>query len=92
MTRTPDKAAPAPAPAAAPEETAATEATGRSFSDRAAGLADLVREHPKTAMAAGAAVAAGVAAAIPLARRSWGNGAATTSSGGKSGGGKAKKG
>jgi hypothetical protein len=54
-----------------------------TLSERAGKLADLARDNPKTAMAAGAAVAAGViaAAAIPLVR-------GRKSSGGKSGGGK----
>lgn len=97
MSTIPNKAMPHAAPTAASEapetETTETGAASPTLSERAAGLAELVREHPKTAIAAGAAVAAGVAAAIPLARN-WGKGAATTSSGGgnKSGGGKAKKG
>ena len=41
----------------------------RTLAGRAAGLLDTVREHPRTAIAAGALAAAGVAAAIPLARR-----------------------
>jgi len=65
--------------AAQPElETATLRPT---FSERASGLAEMVREHPKTAIAAGAIVAAGVAAAIPLARRrsnGRANGAGTT--------------
>ena len=53
---------------ATPEAVAEDEREGetRTFATRAA---DLVREHPRTAIAAGAIAAAGVAAAIPLARR-----------------------
>ena len=68
MSNIPNRAIPHAGPAAEVE----TEAeTGRSFSERVAGLAELARDNPKTAIAAGAAVAAGVvaAAAIPLARR-----------------------
>lgn len=54
-----------------------------TFAQRAAGLAELVREHPKTAIAAGAVVAAGVAAAIPLARRGRANGGANANAGGE---------
>lgn len=42
------------------------EGDTRTLATRAA---DLVRDHPRTAIAAGAIAAAGVAAAIPLARR-----------------------
>lgn len=58
-----------PAPPAGPP--AEDIAPAPTFAQRAGGLADLVRENPKTAIAAGAAVAAGaaLAAAIPLARR-----------------------
>ena len=42
------------------------EGDTRTLATRAA---DLVRDHPRAAIAAGAIAAAGVAAAIPLARR-----------------------
>jgi hypothetical protein len=47
-----------------------TETTPPTFSQRAAGLFGTVRDNPRTAIAAGAVLAAGVAAAtaIPLAR------------------------
>ncbi len=82
MSNIPNSAIPHAGPAA---ETETEAETGRSFSDRVAGLAELARDNPKTAIAAGAAVAAGVvaAAAIPLARRRT---ASTTDSPGKSGG------
>lgn len=87
MSRTP---ASAPPPTAADEagdtQTLVRRATdgARRAADSAASaagrLATLVREHPKTAIAAGATVAAGMAAAaaIPLvkARRGSANGAA----------------
>ncbi len=66
---------------AMPHAAAEAEAEGdtRTFATRAAGLFETVRDHPKTAIAAGAIAAAGVAAAIPLARRgrSRANGADT---------------
>jgi len=91
MSNIPNSAIPHAGPAA---ETETEAETGRSFSERVAGLAELARDNPKTAIAAGAAVAAGVvaAAAIPFARR---RGASTTDSPRKSGGkgdGKAKSG
>ena len=51
---------------AMPHAQAEEEGDTRTFATRAA---DLVRDHPRTAIAAGAIAAAGVAAAIPLARR-----------------------
>lgn len=68
MSRIPNSAIPH-AQAAEPETEAEAEA-GRGFSGRVASLAELARDNPKTAIAAGAAVAAGVvaAAAIPFAR------------------------
>jgi hypothetical protein len=46
------------------------EASGPSFKERAGKIAETARAHPKTTVAAGAAVIAGVAAAaaIPLVR------------------------
>jgi hypothetical protein len=69
MSRIPNSAMPHAGPA--PEMTNEPEqGGGTTFADRASGLAELAREHPKTAIAAGAAVVAGMAAAaaIPLAR------------------------
>jgi len=86
MSSIPSKAMPHAAPTAE-TEAAETAAASPTLSDRAAGLAELVREHPKTAIAAGAILAAGAAAAIPLARsrsRGRANGADT-------GGGQSKK-
>lgn len=74
MPKTPDTNA---APAGPPAEDIAPAPT---FAQRAGGLAELVREHPKTAIAAGAMVAAGVAAAIPLARRARANGSGASES------------
>jgi len=70
MPQTPDTILP---PAGPPAEDIAPAMT---LSERAAGVADLVREHPRTAIAAGAALAVGVAAAaaIPLARARRANG------------------
>ncbi len=84
MSNIPNSAIPHAGPAA---ETETEAETGRSFSERVAGLAELARDNPKTAIAAGAAVAAGVvaAAAIPLARRRT---ASTTDAKGKASGGK----
>ena len=85
MSSIPSKAMPHAAPTAETEETGTTAASP-TLSERAAGLAELVRDHPKTAIAAGAVLAAG-AAAIPLARArslSRANGADT-------GGGQARK-
>ncbi len=66
MSRIPNSAMPHAGPAEAETE----DAGGRTWSQHAADLAELVREHPKAAIAAGAAVTAGVvaAAAIPLVR------------------------
>jgi hypothetical protein len=54
---------------AMPHAVAEEEGDSRTLATRAA---DLVREHPRTAIAAGALAAAGIAAAIPLARRGSG--------------------
>jgi len=64
------------------------EESGGGIGDFAGGLRDLVRDNPKTAMAAGAAVLAGAvaAAAIPLVK------GARAKSGGAKSGGRAKSG
>jgi hypothetical protein len=69
----------------------AREETDESGAGFAGGLRDLVRDNPKTAMAAGAAVLAGAvaAAAIPLvkgARAKSGSSGRSKSGGSKSGG------
>jgi len=84
MSSIPNNAMPHAAPAAEAETGAGTASP--TLSERAAGLAELVRDHPKTAIAAGAVLAAG-AAAIPLARarsRGRANGAGTGGGSGKS--------
>ena len=60
-----------------------------TLGERAGKIADYARENPKTAIAAGAALAAGAlaAAAIPLVR-----GRSKSSGGGKSGGSSSKSG
>ena len=80
MSSIPNRAIPHAAPAAETEdeggETLTLAKRVREQADRAAAL---IRENPRTAIAAGAAVAAGVAAAaIPLvkSRRAKANGAA----------------
>jgi hypothetical protein len=81
MSRIPNSAMPH-AKAHEPEETG-----GGSF---AGGLRDLVRDNPKTAIAAGAAVLAGAvaAAAIPLVKGARAKADGAKSSGGRSGGSK----
>jgi hypothetical protein len=63
------------------------EESGAGF---AGGLRDLVRDNPRTAMAAGAAVLAGAvaAAAIPLVKGARAKSGGSKSSGSKSGGAK----
>lgn len=80
MSRIPNSAIPH-----AQAETETEAETGRGFSARVADLAELARDNPKTAIAAGAAVAAGVvaAAAIPLVKSRRAN-SGTAKSGGKS--------
>lgn len=75
MSRIPNSAI----PHALAAETETEAETGRTHSDRVAGLAELARDNPRTAIAAGAAVAAGVvaAAAIPLVRARRSAGGAT---------------
>jgi hypothetical protein len=85
MSHIPNSAMPHAAPADSGEETKSP-----SLSDRAGKLADKARENPKTAIAAGAAVLAGVAAAaaIPLVRKARsGGGAKSGSKGGAKKGG-----
>jgi hypothetical protein len=78
MSSIPSSAMPHAGPAAEAEE-----AQSQTLVQRAT---DLVRDNPKTAIAAGAAVAAGVAAAaIPLVRGRRGG---SEGGGGKKGGGK----
>lgn len=76
MSRIPNSAMPHAVAEAEPE----AEGDSRALATRAA---DLVREHPRTAIAAGALAAAGIAAAIPLARRGSGrsNGSGSGSNG-----------
>jgi hypothetical protein len=71
---------------AMPHAQAHDEEEERSFAD---GVRELVRDNPKTAIAAGAAVLAGAvaAAAIPLVK-----GARAKSGGSRSGGGRSKSG
>jgi hypothetical protein len=71
-------------PHAAPAEPQQDQEGGATLAERAGKIADYARENPKTAIAAGAALAAGAiaAAAIPLVR------GRSTSGGKKSGGGR----
>jgi hypothetical protein len=80
MSSIPSSAMPHAGPAAKPEQE-----ESQTLMQRATGL---VRDNPKTAIAAGAAVVAGAAAAaaIPLVR-----GRRSASDGGKDGGGRKKK-
>lgn len=78
---------------AMPHARAQEEPEEGSVANFAGGLRDLVRDNPKTAMAAGAAVLAGAvaAAAIPLvkgARAKSGGGSKSGSTRSKSGGSK----
>ncbi|MDT9599173.1 hypothetical protein [Sphingosinicella rhizophila] len=74
MSHIPNSAMPhaGPNPATDDAETRAAEgkSTSAFFSDKAGKLADTAKAHPKTAVAAGAALVAGAiaAAAIPIAR------------------------
>jgi hypothetical protein len=74
--------------AKASEESQQEQSGGATLSERAGKLAeqagDYARENPKTAIAAGAALAAGViaAAAIPLVRGRSGSGGGARKSGG----------
>jgi hypothetical protein len=74
--------------AKAADETQQDQAGGATLTERAGKLAgqagDYARENPKTAIAAGAALAAGViaAAAIPLVRGRSGSGGGAKKSGG----------
>jgi hypothetical protein len=74
--------------AKATEESQQDQAGGPTITERAGKLAeqagDYARENPKTAIAAGAALAAGViaAAAIPLVRGRSGSGGGAKKSGG----------
>jgi hypothetical protein len=74
---------------AMPHARAQEEPEEGSVANFAGGLRDLVRDNPKTAMAAGAAVLAGAvaAAAIPLVK-----GARAKSGGSKSGSSRSKSG
>ncbi|PSJ43282.1 hypothetical protein [Allosphingosinicella deserti] len=67
MSHIPNSAMPHAAPS---EKKAPAEQPKSSIGSRSAKVADLVRENPKTAIVAGAAVVAGLAAAaaIPLVR------------------------
>lgn len=87
MSNIPSKAMPHAAPAAAEE--AESPSLAQRARDGAGKIADLARDNPKTAIAAGAAVAAGMvaAAAIPLARRRGASTTDTPRSGGKKKGG-----
>jgi len=80
MSSIPNKAIPHAAPALAETELedGETITLARRVRDQADRVAGLVRDNPKAALAAGAAVAAGVAAAIPLVkgRRAKAGGAA----------------
>ena len=71
MSHIPNSAMPHAGSTAAQTDGASGGRFGR-LSDIRSGVTEMVREHPKTAAAAGAAVAAGVvaAAAIPAIRRS----------------------
>lgn len=74
--------------AKASEESQQDQGGGATLSERAGKIreqaTDYARENPKTAIAAGAALAAGViaAAAIPLVRGRSGSGSGATKSGG----------
>ena len=84
MSHIPNNAMPHAGPS--PEAENDSSGGGTTLSQRASGLAEMAREHPKTAIAAGAALAAGVAAAaaIPLVRSRRGK--SDGKSGGKSNG------
>jgi hypothetical protein len=91
MSHIPNSAMPHAAPA---EGSGEDEAKGPPLSERAGKLADKARENPKTAIAAGAAVLAGVAAAaaIPLVRKARsGGGTKSGSKGGTKKGGTSTK-
>ena len=80
---------------AMPHAVAREEPEESGVANFAGGLRDLVRDNPKTAMAAGAAVLAGAvaAAAIPLvkgARAKSGSGSSRSKSGGSKSGGSKK--
>ena len=66
MSHIPNSAMPHAGPQTTDEDSSSSSESGGRFSQ----LAEKVRENPKTAMAAGAAVAAGIvaAAAIPVIR------------------------
>lgn len=90
MSHIPSSAMPHAMPHPSSDADAVTEAEageGLTLAQRAEKLADLARDNPKTALAAGAAVVAGAiaAAAIPLAR------AAKKKSDGKKGGASKKR-
>ena len=67
MSHIPNSAMPHAGPTAEAETDTTTEANG-SASRLFTQFTDTIREHPKTAIAAGAAVAAGVAAATVIGR------------------------
>ena len=90
MSHIPNSAMPhaAPSQEAKPEQEGGTFASG--LSDTAGKVAEYARENPKTAIAAGAALAAGVvAAAIPLVR-GRGKGSEGSGSGGAKTGSRSK--
>ena len=71
MSHIPNSAMPHAVPSQANENESSTKGRGKTgLSAQASRVADLARENPKTAIAAGAAVVAGLAAAaaIPLVR------------------------
>ena len=83
MSHIPNAAMPHAGPQTDNEPAQGDTTTTSRLSEIRSGVAEMVREHPKTAMAAGAAVAAGIvaAAAIPAIRA---RGRTETKSGGKS--------
>jgi hypothetical protein len=98
MSSIPNSAMPHATEAALEPETQADEGTGATLKERAgklaASAADLARDNPKTAIAAGAALFAGAvaAAAIPAVRARKSSSGGGKSGGSGSGGSRKKKG